>query len=215
MSPPSAPPILTPLVGRVSLLSQLEESASRLVTLTGPPGVGKTRVALELFARRGERGAWIDLSAVRSEAELCARVADGLGLRPSWLEPVDLVDELGWAIEGRGETWIVLDEAEGCVDALRRVLPRWLALAPDTRALLTSRERLGVADEALFDVPPLETEDAVALLAARAGMDEDARGQLEPLAEALDGVPLALELAAARLTLLPPGAIAGRLPSLL
>ncbi len=215
MSPPSAPPILTPLVGRVSLLSQLEGSAARLVTLTGPPGVGKTRVALELFARRGERGAWIDLSAVRSEAELCARVADGLGLRPSWLEPVDLVDELGWAIEGRGETWIVLDEAEGCVDALRRVLPRWLALAPDTRALLTSRERLGVADEALFDVPPLETEDAVALLAARAGMDEDARGQLEPLAEALDGVPLALELAAARLTLLPPGAIAGRLPSLL
>lgn len=211
MTTSSAPPILTPLVGRAGLLSEVRACAARLVTLTGPPGVGKTRLARELFEGRGEGATWIDLGGAVAEDEVQARVADGLGLRPSWLEPVDLVDELGWAIEGRGETWVVLDEAESCVDALRRVLPRWLALAPELRALVTSRERLGVADEALFDVPPLEPDEAVALLRARSGLETG----LEPLAAALDGVPLALEIAAARLTLLSPDAAAERLPSLL
>ncbi|MBX3270991.1 MAG: AAA family ATPase, partial [Sandaracinaceae bacterium] len=211
-SVPSRPPFAD-LFGREAALARLGErfaGGARLVTLVGPPGVGKSRLAAaHLDTLRGVETAWIDLSGTTRPEELSARVAHELGLRPSWLDTPDLVDELGWALEGRGALALFFDESEHTAPFLGRVLARWLALSPSLRVLVTSRERLGVAVEAVVEVEPLDREAATALLAARAGLAPSAA--LAELAARLDGIPLALELVAARLSLLAPEAVLDRL----
>ncbi len=223
----SAPPSLTPLLGRDAERARLEAlltGDARWVTLLGPPGIGKTRLAVEALRaheRAGTRVAWVDLSTTARPEELCARVAHGLGLRLSWLGGGDQVDELGYAIAGQGPTLLVLDEADASRVAVGEVVPRWLAGAPDARALVTSRSRVGVAGEVPLELGPLEVDldDPLAsasgrLLLAHAGLARPERpSDAEALAElvrALDGIPLAIELVAARLRVLAPDEILSR-----
>ncbi|MCB9598387.1 MAG: AAA family ATPase [Sandaracinaceae bacterium] len=212
---PSGSPPFAPMIGRAEALARVTErldAGARLVTIVGPPGIGKTRLAaahLEALRERGAEGAWIDLSTTSGREEVAARVAHEMGLRPSWLDTPDLVDEIGWAIEGHGPVTMILDEAEHCLAELADALGRWLALAPDARAVVTSRERLGIAGEVLVELGPLADDDAAALLAARSGVAHDAT--VAELAARLDGIPLAIELVAARLHLLEPADVLARL----
>jgi len=213
---PSATPPFADMVGREGDLAEVERrfaEGARLVTVVGPPGIGKTRLAAAwldgLRADDGVEAAWVDLSTSRGRDELCARVAHELGLRLSWIDAPDRVEELGWAIDGRGEVCLALDEAEGCRDELAQLLERWLAVASGAKALVTSRARLSIPGEVLVELGPLPDDDAARLLAARAGTDPS--DALTRLARRLDGIPLALELVAARLHLLTPDEVLARL----
>lgn len=237
---------LGPLVGRHAELARAEElfaSGARLLVLLGPPGIGKTRLARELALRTSDPRSgelrsgdplWIDLAQVESADALASRLAFALDVRTSWVElhpeaasesaeRPPWIDELAWALEARADVLLVLDEVDAVARELGPLLVALLAAAPNARALVTSRERLGVADETPLELGPLATEatkgpsDAARLLALRAGLTpNDAEADaLDRLARALDGVPLALELAAASLQALGPGELLARLPTLL
>jgi predicted ATPase/DNA-binding NarL/FixJ family response regulator len=191
----------------------------RLVVLTGPPGVGKTRLALgvaEVLADRFADGvAWVDLVPVRNAGLVVDEIAQGCGLPHAG------------AIEDR-ETLVVLDNCEHVLDAAPAVAAL-LAEHPGIRVLATSRERLHVAAEhewplgplplpgadSVDDLRGLAANPAVALVLAHAPAYVDLTARTaQPLVEIirrLDGLPLALEFAAARLRVFTPGELAFRL----
>nr|WP_307826831.1 tetratricopeptide repeat protein [Streptomyces pactum] len=210
-------------------------AGGRLVTLTGAGGVGKTRLALDVAARRAGAlpdGAWlVELAAARTAAEVHEAVAAVLGLRDDPGAPVrPLPGQLADALAGR-ETLLVLDNCEHVVEPVAELTAHLLRAAPALRVLATSREPLAVAGERLCPVPPLavpdpeETRpdqllrsDAVRLFVARATAadptfrpaDGDA-GAVATICRRLDGIPLALEMAAARVRLMPVTDLAARL----
>lgn len=209
----SLPASSTRLLGRdadVAAVVDLLEGA-RLVTLTGPGGVGKTRLALEVAHlleseyRRGVR--FCDLSAIRRPASVVRAVASALGVEDRAFHRLedDLVDYL--AAEA---LLLVLDNCEHVIDAVSTLAGRVLRDTRRCRLLATSRERLSVDGEHVWQVPPLPTGGpsaaAVRLFRERARAidpmlrDEDLDAvAVEDLCAKLDGLPLAIELAAARL----------------
>ncbi len=204
---------------------------SRLVTILGPPGMGKTRLAercLELVADdlASDGGAWFcDLTSVTDAGGLPHAVTSVLrGARASGLsdEGSDLVEHFVAA----GPTLLVLDNFEQLV-AAADVVHGWCQAAPELSVILTSRERLGVDGEVVVELGPLDCppetaeeataleSDAVRLLVTRAraaGADvgDDAR-ILGAIVRHLDGIPLAIELAAARMRVLRPAELLARL----
>ncbi|MGY1714146.1 BTAD domain-containing putative transcriptional regulator [Geodermatophilus sp. SYSU D01106] len=188
---------------------------SRLVTLTGPGGVGKTRLALAVAHRRAARGedaALVRLDALDDPSLLPATVAAALGL-PGAPDAAALADRVaGWA------GLLVLDGCEHLVDSAAALVPALLGAAPGLRVLATSREALDVGGEQLHAVRPLSPEHAAELFTRRArtalpgrtpedGETEDVRR----ICAGLDGLPLALELAAARVRVLSVRQLAGAL----
>ncbi len=211
----SAPTVTRPLsafVGRARELRLLADTVPsvRLLTLVGPGGAGKTRLAVEYATGRDDSdGPWLARLADVTDPELLASaVAAAVGLR-------DLADPgvagLAAALADR-EALLILDNCEHLVAATADLVVRLLSRCPRLRVLATSREPLGVDGERLLPVAPLPAGDAVALLVDRIGTvrpgwhpDPDDTVQLGRLAEALDGIPLALELAAARARVLGLG----------
>ena len=200
---------LSPLVGRASDLSEVTKrlrGETRLLTLTGAGGSGKTRLALHAAAELAEEfpdGIWFVPLASASDATLVeARIAQVLGVRGS------VKDELA----GK-RLLLVLDNFEQVLGAATDVA-EILANAVDVRVLATSRERLGVAAEQEYVVPNLPLSDAVVLFTDRArrlqpGFEPDEA--VAEIARRLGGLPLALELAAARVKVLSTDQIAERL----
>jgi predicted ATPase/DNA-binding CsgD family transcriptional regulator len=207
------PSPLTPFVGRraerAALSAALHEH--RLVTAVGPGGVGKTRLALSVAAGIGDRfadGVWyVDLVPVTDALMIAPAIADALGLgeRPG-SSAADNV--LSWLADR--ETLLVLDNCEHLLDGVVVLLERLLAGSPRSAVLATSRARLLVPFERVFPVPGLSVEaddggpgDAVALFLGRAAaggspVRSGDTGGVAAVCRALDGMALAIELAAAR-----------------
>ncbi|MCI3929005.1 BTAD domain-containing putative transcriptional regulator [Streptomyces sp. AN091965] len=205
------------LVGRDDAVPGVRRllGATRLVTLTGPGGVGKTRLAVA--AAHGlvpafPDGVWlvelagVDADRGRAEAAVAEAVTRVLGLHeePEAGPPRDAVARLTDALRAR-RLLLVLDNCEHVVDAVAAVAAGLLREAPDLAVLATSQEPLDVSGERVWPVPPLELDGAMELFVQRAGLGSGAAAlgadDTEAVAELcvrLDGLPLALELAAAR-----------------
>jgi predicted ATPase/DNA-binding SARP family transcriptional activator len=208
--PPALPVPVTELVGREALRSFAvqELKVSRLLTLTGPGGVGKTRLALEVAREHADRVALVELAAYDPGHDLVPALAGSLGAAAVR----DLGGLVGWL--GDRQVLLVLDNAEHLVEEVAELV-RGLQAAPGVRILLTSREVLDVPGEVVLEVPPLDEDSAVALFLARAVAAQPGRDdvrndeeQVRRICRELDRLPLALELAAARLRLLSLGELA-------
>ncbi|MFE5999691.1 BTAD domain-containing putative transcriptional regulator [Streptomyces sp. NPDC056454] len=237
------PAPLTPLVGRREALADLSRllAEARLVTLTGPGGVGKTRLAVAAAtagrdrAQAGELadGTWlVEFAGIRSgtPADLAQVVAATLGIRddaPRSLPGTgpatpSLPHRLAAALRDR-RTLLVLDNCEHVVDAAAELTDLLLRTAPGLRVLATGQEPLGLAGEAMFLVEPLQPADAVRMFMERAAAaapgfprdpeapEESERRAVAEICRRLDGIPLALELAATRVRALGVEELAERL----
>ncbi|MFG2467481.1 BTAD domain-containing putative transcriptional regulator [Streptomyces canus] len=211
----SVPAQLTRFVGREPELGRIARALSeaRLVTLTGPGGAGKTRLAIE--ATQAHAGAcFVELAPLTDGTRIPYAVLTALDVRDGFRTPAsDGMDRLLTALEDR-ETLLVLDNCEHLVEPAAGLAARLLASCPGVRVLATSRESLGITGEAVLPVPPLPPEPAVRLFldrarAVRPGFEGHAR--VADICAALDGLPLAIELAAARLRTLTPDELAERL----
>ncbi|WP_406094435.1 AfsR/SARP family transcriptional regulator [Streptomyces sp. NBC_01013] len=233
-------PRLTSFVGREPELQAIRDdlTRSRLVTLIGPGGSGKTRLAEESASREDRtnatpRDVWLaELAPVEDPDAVPGAVLSALGLRETALlrdsapegpfprtDPVDLlVDRLGSRAR---PVLLILDNCEHVIGAAAALAEILLTRCPLLRVLATSREPLGVPGESVRPVDPLPAEPAHRLFAERAravrpGFDPEHEpahdaGAVAEICRRLDGLPLAIELAAARLRLLGPRQIADRL----
>jgi len=229
------PADVTGFIGRRRELHDLRAllTASRLVTLTGVGGVGKTRMALKVAAearRAFQDGAWfVELATLQDASLVADMVTSALGvIKHTTKAPSEqLADYLA-----DKHLLIVLDNCEHLSEACATLVGELLRSAPMARFLVTSRHSLGVLGEQIFTVPPMSTPsstagldpsslngfDAVALLCARASdsgsgfrVTQDNSTRVARLCEHLDGIPLAIELAAARLRTLTVADVLDRL----
>lgn len=214
-------------IGRGADLEQVERglAGARLVTLLGPGGIGKTRLAREvgLRASRGDRfpgGVWfVDLTQATEASDLVSGVARVLGVTlPGQVDASVASGVLGARLARVGRTMLVLDNLEQIVGPGARLVGAWLEQAPDITVLATSRAPLGLRGEVSHTVEPLPIESAVDLFFARARDaggnvtdDPETRGVVREIAVGLDGLSLAVELAAARTDVLSVTAIRDRL----
>ncbi|MFI6904041.1 BTAD domain-containing putative transcriptional regulator [Nonomuraea sp. NPDC050394] len=203
--PPRLPAALAPLVGRDDQLAEVAArlGRDRLVTLTGPGGVGKTSLALEVARRRTERVYLAELTGTTRPADVLAAVA---GVRDDSSQPLE--QRIARALGGR-RALLVLDNCEHLIEPVAHLAAVLLKAAPELGVLATSQEPLGVTGERVHVVPPLAEDDAVALFAARAGIEPGPA--VRTICRRLDGIPLALELAATRVRALGADELARRL----
>lgn len=212
---------LTTLVGRDEQLRELASllAGARLLTLTGPGGSGKTRLATEVARQQLDgypEGVWlVELAPLVDPASVASAVARALGIveHPGRGVLESLVEQL----EGR-RLLVLLDNCEHLVGAAAEVAERVLEACPWIRIVATSREPLGVPGEITWRVPPLSHDAATDLLLQRArehlpGLADDGttRAHAAQICGRLDGLPLALELAAAQVDALSMAEIAARL----
>ncbi|MBX2802480.1 MAG: winged helix-turn-helix domain-containing protein [Myxococcales bacterium] len=202
----------TQLVGRAAELAELERrfaAGARLVTLLGPGGIGKTRLALQWAG--AHQGKVCDLSTARSSPALLAALQRTLGIPGS-----PGLDGLGATLAGLGPLHLVLDNLEQVVDGAAEAVAVLMRAAPDVRLLATSRVALRLSAESILSLGPLTEEEGLNLVMVRAeqaGRTPRASEQpaLRRLVAHVEGIPLALELAASRLTVLPADDLLRRL----
>src|SRR5512135_85003 len=228
---------LTEFVGRRAELARVRAAleGARLVTLTGPGGIGKTRLALQVAAGAGRAfrdGVWLaELGELRDPGLLVTEVARSLGLtdKSARWGVASLADYLQ-----HRQMLLVLDGCEHLADACAVMADALLRACPGLRIIATSRHVLGVAGEVTMAIPPMTVPaeggpvgpeellgyEAVRLFAGRGAavlpgfaVDEGNGAAVAGVCRALDGIPLAVELAAMRLRSLSPGQILARLDS--
>ncbi len=226
------PAVLTSFVGRARELDEVAEllNRHRLVTVTGPGGVGKTRLAGEVARRVADRfadGVWLaELAGVTDPDLVPAAVATSLGIQQGGAASV--MEALADVLAAR-QVLLVLDNCEHLIDAVAALCATLLPAADDVRILATSREPAKVAGEARYRLPPLSLAEpgqaagadgsgAVALFADRARQADPSftvssktASVIARLVSRLDGMPLAIELAAARVEALGVGPLLDRL----
>lgn len=233
--PPERP--REPLIGRARDLAALAREVAddeRLITITGPGGMGKTRLAAALADRVAAEGAvgavWTaDLSGARDTGAICDALAAALGAAGEAGAGADPVLRVGKALAARGPALVLLDDFDQAVAHAGATVGRWLAMAPEASFVVTSRERLGIAGERVHELGPLSLPDRAEPSAACEAVelfvrcarrlrhdftlsDADAPFVVEIVRE-LDGIPLAIELSAARTGVMGPRALLHRLRS--
>lgn len=205
------------------LFDRLEEGA-RFISVLGPPGTGKTRLARRFASQwRGDfpGGVWLcDFTEATGLDDLCRVVRSTLNIPAGDGDPVA---QLGRALKGRPRTLLLADNFEHLVELAQATLARWLAEAPSLVVLATSRVRFRLAGEYAFDLqplplPPPEQGPAVLLFEARARqllpsfeLNAQNLSAVSEIVRRLDGLPLAIELAAARVRSMSPALILERL----
>ena len=213
---------VTEFVGDVGGLQQRvsELSSRRLVTLTGPGGVGKTRMAVEIGGLVGDQfpgGVWlVELAAVTDGEVVPAVVLSVLGAQPQ--AGMSISQSIVEWLNARA-TLLILDNGEHLLDAIATLVAEIVAGSASTTVVVTSREPLGIAGEVVRPVPSLPVEaEAVQLFTERATavsegfvVDDSNRADVVEVCARLDGIPLAIELAAARVRTLSPAEILARL----
>ncbi|MEN0062281.1 MAG: winged helix-turn-helix domain-containing protein [Myxococcota bacterium] len=177
-------------------LSSRMARGTRIVTLVGLAGVGKTRIAQEFLGQQS--GRFVNLAEASSVDDVLVRVMRAVSARRGSDSPA----ALGHAIAAAHISVLVLDNAEDALEALTELLPVWATAAPTTFFVVTSREPIGLSIEQLHWIDGLGTSVAEQLLEDRSGLSIDHKIRSQ-FAQELDGIPLALELAAYRLQSLP------------
>lgn len=233
--PNNLPVQLTSFVGRVHELGEVKRSldTTHLLTLTGPGGTGKTRLSLQVAAEVLEAfgdGAWlVELAPLSDPGLLTQTVAAALGVREQPGRPIS--DVLTDYLHAKN-LLLILDNCEHLIDACAQLADRLLRTCPHLRILTSSRESLGIAGETSYRVPSLPVpdwrqanayqvileSDCVRLFVDRAvaaqnrfRLTEKNAGAIAQICARLDGIPLAIELAAARVKVFTPEQIAARL----
>ena len=215
---------LTPLVGRDGELGEVTRALAgcRMLTLTGPGGAGKTRLALaaagELAARDWDV-AWVELAPLADAPLIAPALAGRLGVQETpGVEPAAAIAAHLAAYRRPGGLLVVLDNCEHLAAEIALLAEYLLAECPALTVLATSREPLGVEGERSWQVPPLERADAARLFEDRArlvapsfAITDASREAVAEVCARLDGLPLAIELAAARMRMLSVGQLARRL----
>ena len=215
----SLPPIDDDLVGRSAEIAAVLDAIAvhPVVSIVGVGGMGKTRLALETAAAAGlpDGAWWCDLTAATTPDAVPATVLAAVGGRQSAGRSAveSLVDHLATRY-----TLVVLDNCEHVVDAAHALVTAIRAGCDKVRVLATSREALGLRGEHVVSLSSLPTADAIGLFCTRAGearadlvFDDAALAAIDEICTRLDGIPLAIELAAARCRSMAPAEIAARL----
>ena len=231
----------TAFFGRAREMDRLERSfasGSRLVTLVGTGGTGKTRLARQFAATRAPTlgltgGVWFaDATGARAGVDVATSVARALGVDLGDAQSEEQAAQaVGWALAGRGPALLLLDNLEQVIDDAPPLIQRWLTMSPQLRVLATSRIALDVPEEERFGLPPMAVPDAEEADPDRLQMSEPVQlfidrakravygFEVDPaqliliaaIVRDVDGLPLAIELAAARCSILSVQQIAERL----
>src|SRR5712692_8611232 len=218
----SLPAELDSFVGRRETLAELArrlDAGARLVSVLGIGGTGKTRLITRFgWSWLGDfpGGVWFcDLSQARSLDGIVHAVAEALAVPLGKEEPVT---QLGNAIAARGRCLVILDNFEQVSRYAEETLGRWLNRAIEARFVVTTREVLGLVGEETLALAPLPPADAAALFVQRAESvkrdfqpTEEDRAAVDPLVKLLECLPLAIELAAARVRVMPPSTLLSRM----
>lgn len=222
LPPHNLPAEADAFVGRTDALTELRrlwDEGRRLTSLSGPGGVGKTRLAIHA-AWRGlidfPGGAWFcDLADARSIDGICFAIATALDVPLTDQEPVE---QLAHAIAGRGRCLLVLDNFEQLTTFARSTVGRWLERAAEASFLVTTREVLGLPGEHVLELQSLGRVDARSLFVLRAQacgarfeFDDGVLDVVDRLTAMLDRLPLAIELAAARSRIMGPADLLNRI----
>ena len=212
----SLPARLDRFVGRIRETKAVEQAVarSRLTVVTGPGGIGKTRLALEIARRRARRGPpvfFVDLGVTERSDQVATVAAHALGLTQTGPDPTAEVVRALADTDGLA----VVDTCEHVASAAVRLIGALLQGCPRLRVLATSRKRLPISGAGIVTLGPLTLDEAVALFVERAQSVRpdailEAGPELRRLCTTLDRLPLALELAAARVAALTPATILAR-----
>lgn len=224
---PALPQLRDGFVGRAPDLERIRArlEQGRLVTVCGAPGIGKTRVAIELARARASRYArviFVPLGAAQALGPALAAIGAALEVELPPLPEAELPAAVAAALAGFGKTLLIFDNFEQLVDSASIVVEAILFAAPETKLLVTSRRKLRLPGEWVFELGPLPCgqgdEAAVVLLVDRV---RRLRGEYSPstseveqlraIAAKLEGVPLALELAAVRISTLGAASVLAHL----
>jgi serine/threonine protein kinase/tetratricopeptide (TPR) repeat protein len=219
--------------GDITRLAELYATGDRLVTLLGPGGAGKTRLAIRFASSQSKAyaphgGTWfIDLTEAADEGDVVTRIARALEIRPRGPDPRAEIAQVAQVLSTWGPTLLILDNCEQVASPVAELVAELLQAAPEARFVATSRERLRIGGERSYELEPLalppEDGDEVDAAAVQLFLDrarlvrpgfspnEQEQRLIGRVVRALDGMPLGIELAAGRMGLMSVGTLFDRL----